>query len=135
MHCRGIIAGLWQLFQVSQRNESLMVPELYPAEGQLLSIHWVSPFPTVGTTQFLRLFLNSKPFLRVQEGEPLFWTLVFLCSEGWGRNSSVALGARVAFPYSHSPLGLGGAGGSIAGILSQGSGALVCVPGTIRHHL
>lgn len=61
--------------------------------------------------------------------------LVFLCREGWRSNSPVAAGAEDAFPYGHSPLGLGGAGGSTAGILSQGNGALVCVPGTRRHHL
>lgn len=33
MHCRGISAGLQQLFQVLKRDKSLMVPELYPAAG------------------------------------------------------------------------------------------------------
>lgn len=65
MDCSSIMAGLWQLFWVSQRNKSLMVPELYPAEEQPLSIPRISSFPNVGTTQLLRLFLNSKPFLDV----------------------------------------------------------------------
>lgn len=31
MHCRDVSVGLQQLFQVLKRDESLMVPELYPA--------------------------------------------------------------------------------------------------------
>lgn len=112
MHSRANMAALWQPFWVSQRNKSQLTGSNSPSFGFPL-------FPTETTTQFLRLFLNLKPFQKrneVQEGEPSFWML-----EEWVSTSSVAAGAGDALVYGQSLLGLGGAGG----VLSQGNEALV----------